>query len=220
MVIVQGTETEWGTPGLTILGNRMVSFYLVSSGHEFAAFDTGLPGPLTSRQLLKLAIDPARVTANFLTHSDQDHAGGIPHFPQAALYLGKDEEPLVTGKMARSMGRPSAPLPRSYTLLADGQELTWASLTVKAIATPGHTPGSTCYLVAGKWLFVGDAMRLEHGRAVPFKGIYSAFNMDTAGQVASLRKLAKMDELRGVELICTAHSRIAKGFEPTMQAWR
>ena len=31
---------------------------------------------------------------------------------------------------------------------------------VEAIATPGHTPGSLCYLVNGRWLFTGDTISL------------------------------------------------------------
>jgi len=41
--------------------------------------------------------------------------------------------------------------------LSDGGELAAGSLRVRALHTPGHTPGSTCLLV-GKFLFSGDTL--------------------------------------------------------------
>jgi glyoxylase-like metal-dependent hydrolase (beta-lactamase superfamily II) len=41
--------------------------------------------------------------------------------------------------------------------LADGAELEAGSLRVRAIHTPGHTPGSTCFL-AGRYLISGDTL--------------------------------------------------------------
>jgi len=41
--------------------------------------------------------------------------------------------------------------------LADGQELTVGSVAVRAIHTPGHTPGSVCFLV-GRYLIAGDTL--------------------------------------------------------------
>jgi len=53
---------------------------------------------------------------------------------------------------------------REVRPLADGTELTLggtdggAAVTVRVIATPGHTPGSACYLVDGRWLLSGDTI--------------------------------------------------------------
>jgi glyoxylase-like metal-dependent hydrolase (beta-lactamase superfamily II) len=41
--------------------------------------------------------------------------------------------------------------------LADGDEISVGSLRVRAIHTPGHTPGSTCFIAAGN-LFSGDTL--------------------------------------------------------------
>ena len=42
-------------------------------------------------------------------------------------------------------------------LIEDGQELTLGNFTIKAIHSPGHSPGSVCYLVDGK-LLSGDVL--------------------------------------------------------------
>ena len=41
--------------------------------------------------------------------------------------------------------------------LADGLELTVGNVPVRAIHTPGHTPGSVCFLV-GRYLIAGDTL--------------------------------------------------------------
>jgi glyoxylase-like metal-dependent hydrolase (beta-lactamase superfamily II) len=55
-------------------------------------------------------------------------------------------------------------LRRAVRSLADGTELRLrgndggTAVGVRVIATPGHTPGSTCYLVDGRWLLSGDTI--------------------------------------------------------------
>lgn len=74
-------------------------------------------------------------------------------------------------ELARRAGAPffvaageGIELRRDVRPLADGIELTLggraggAAVTVRVIATPGHTPGSTCYLVNGRWLLSGDTI--------------------------------------------------------------
>ena len=51
-------------------------------------------------------------------------------------------------------------------LLGDGQELPLGELRLKVLHTPGHSPGSVCYLVSGNLfsgdtLFVGDVGRSD-----------------------------------------------------------
>ena len=58
---------------------------------------------------------------------------------------------------------PGFELRRAVQPLADGTELTLGGtggvrIGVRPIATPGHTPGSTCYLVDGRWLLSGDTI--------------------------------------------------------------
>jgi hydroxyacylglutathione hydrolase len=203
-------------PDVFAIACRMVNFYLVRGPGGFLAIDSGISTPQTPLELASLAIDPAQVVAVFLTHSDSDHTGGLAHFAKARLYLGADEEPLITGKVIRfRLGRRSnRPLDRPSVLLVDGQTVEEAGLSVQAIATPGHTLGSTSYLVAGKWLFTGDTIRLSRGRAIPFLRF---INMDTATEVRSIRKLA---ELEGVELLATAHHGASRNYQAAMRAWR
>jgi len=42
--------------------------------------------------------------------------------------------------------------------ITDGTELSFGGSSIRVIATPGHTPGSTSYLVNGRWLLSGDTL--------------------------------------------------------------
>jgi len=86
-----------------------------------------------------------------------------------------------------------------------------AGIRVQAIATPGHTPGSTSFLVNDSVLFTGDTLVLQDGLVRPF---YRLFNMDTAAQRDSIRKLARLEE---VALLCNAHTGCTSKYARAMK---
>ena len=70
----------------------------------------------------------------------------------------------VRQKSEKELGLP-APAPADIRL-RDGQVLEVGNLRIKVIHTPGHTPGSVCFLAAGNLftgdpLFVGDVGRTD-----------------------------------------------------------
>ena len=50
--------------------------------------------------------------------------------------------------------------------LQDGQKLTCGGFTIQVLATPGHTPGSVCFLIGGQ-LFSGDTLFAGSVGSVP-----------------------------------------------------
>ena len=108
----------------------------------------------------------------------------------------------------------NAKIGRPYTLLADGDVVDVGGTKIRAIATPGHTPGSMSYLVDDRVLFTGDTLVLQNGRVRPF---YRLFNIDTSTQKESIRKLA---EFPNVELLCTAHTGWTMDYDQLMKPWR
>lgn len=106
-------------------------------------------------RLLKIAKDDGfKVTKILLTHNHFDHIEGVEAVVTATgaevFINANDDRPLRKGK-----GRLVA--------LTDGQEFKVGSLKVTALNTPGHTPGSTCYLVEVPHdpilhLFTGDTL--------------------------------------------------------------
>lgn len=106
-------------------------------------------------RLLKVAKeDGFRVTKIFLTHNHFDHIEGVQKVVQetgAEVCIGsEDERPVKNGA-------------GHLVTLTDGQEIKMGRLIVTALHTPGHTPGSICYLVKSpdsplEHLFTGDTL--------------------------------------------------------------
>jgi glyoxylase-like metal-dependent hydrolase (beta-lactamase superfamily II) len=192
-----------------------VNLFLVKTGPGIIAIDAGQSAQGIAEALrgAGFAIDAVRHV--FLTHSDSDHAGGLGAFGWAMVYLGAEEEPLITGQRTRFLGLTHSPrLAVPYTLLSDGQTLELYGATVRVIATPGHTPGSTSYLVDGQLLFTGDTIALRKGIARPFPAI---LDMDRPALPASLHRLAA---LPSVALLCTAHTGCTTDWAGAMAQWR
>ena len=205
-------ETKEIVRGVFSIKDANVNLYLVKSAGRYVAFDSGKDSSRVRREMGKLNIDPADVAAVFLTHADSDHTGGLPLFQNAAVYLANEEEQMVDGRKARFFVFKNK-LTRKHILLNDNETVEIDSVRVTALLTPGHTPGSMCYLVDGRWLFAGDTMRLTSGRA----GIFSrTANMDSGCQLESLKKLAG---LTGVRMIFTAHFGYSDSFEKTFEGF-
>ena len=86
------------------------------------------------------------VKAILITHGHKDHLAGLGEIIDA------------TGAPVRVHRDDAKALTISpETMIEDGENIIVGTLEIAAIHTPGHTPGSLCYLV-GKHLFSGDTL--------------------------------------------------------------
>ena len=192
-----------------------VNLFLYKKGSDCIAVDSGYGVSIIKRELLSLGINPNEISGLFLTHSDFDHANGLPVFQNAQIYLSSQEEPLITRKVSRKYGIfYNRNIDRAYKLLHDQDEITIGKIRIRAIEAPGHTPGSMVYLIEDGNLFVGDAFRLIHGKAAPNSPLYC---MDLQRQNESIRKLAMLKDIR---LVFTAHGGYSDNFSSAMADWR
>jgi glyoxylase-like metal-dependent hydrolase (beta-lactamase superfamily II) len=192
------------------------SFYLLARGGAVILIDTGFSPLLALAGLRRLGLEPRAVTHVFLTHSDGDHTGGLGLFPDAELFLSAHEQAVLDGTVLRRILflRRRNRLSRPYTALEDGAALTAGPFRVRAIWTPGHTPGSTCYLVDEEALFSGDLLVLRRGLARPGPRLLSN---DAEENLRSLHKLGR--RVPRARLLCTGHGGFSLDYRQAMAAW-
>ncbi|MBU2631104.1 MAG: MBL fold metallo-hydrolase, partial [Proteobacteria bacterium] len=183
------------------------------NGSSYIAVDAGNTADHIQHELQVLGIDPKTVTSVFLTHSDADHTGALELFYNAVIYLSKAEEQMINGQTHRFLFLKNK-FKGKYELLEDNQLLNLSGLRVKAISTPGHTPGSMCFLINDTFLFTGDSMGLKNGKTTEFNDL---FNMDTQTQKISLKKLA---DLPAAAYIFTAHYGFTVQGQDPFSTWK
>ncbi len=101
--------------------------------------------PLGSEELLA-ATQGLQISGILLTHTHSDHWAA---YEQVKAATGA---PIYCHPAERLMPTENIDLP-----LADGAANPVGGLTIQAIHTPGHTPGSTCFLVS-RHLISGDTL--------------------------------------------------------------
>ena len=203
--ILSMAPTETGQiPGTNIFAvkNRIGTAFFVKTGNGYILIDAGSDPQKFETSIKEAGIDVNEVRWIFLTHSDADHTAGLTLFPNAQIHMSEDELPLINGTVKRSFfGRNTLPSGidiGKIILLSDSRELSYNGTNVKCIKAPGHTNGSMVYLFDGKYLFTGDAFKVNKGVMV-----IHPFTMD-----ARLGKKT-MEQLKGTinscSMILTSH---------------
>ena len=153
--------------------------------------DPGAEPEAVNAFLDKKGLTPALV---LLTHGHFDHIGALDgllaRFPDLPVHVGPGDVPMI--------GHPQNAWPPDYEAvkkpaslvadLVDGATLAAGGLTMRVIATPGHTPGGACFLFADqKLLITGDTLFAGSCGRTDFPG------GDSRQLNASLRRLAALD---------------------------
>ena len=196
------------------INRKYVNFYIYKEENQTICFDTGTGCNGIKRELKKINIIPDQITHVFLTHSDKDHVDGIKLFNNAGIYMSKLELPLTEGKIKRSPFTKNIIKEKKYQTLDDGEIIKIGPIKIKAISTPGHTPGSMSYLLNDFILFVGDTIDIKKNEATT--GL-NFMNMNTELQKESIKKLSK---LKDISIVCTGHSGTSLDFDSIMKKWQ
>jgi glyoxylase-like metal-dependent hydrolase (beta-lactamase superfamily II) len=95
-----------------------------------------------------------------LTHGHPDHLAGVPAM-KAALGCTAAIHPADRWLLAEAGAFPGIPAGLPEVVCEDdlsaGQVIAWQGLEIAVLHTPGHTPGSVCFL-AGPDLLAGDTL--------------------------------------------------------------
>ena len=140
------------------VGTQGLSSLLIESDEGLILLDGGLPqsAALIDENIRNLGFDPHDIEAILLSHAHYDHAGGLAALQRlsgATVYTSlAGIEALVAGRLqsddpqyVENSSDGSFPPVKDVVAVGDGEVVTVGTVDVRAVYTPGHTPGSTTW---------------------------------------------------------------------------
>ncbi|MDR3595931.1 MBL fold metallo-hydrolase [Clostridium sp.] len=197
-----------------------VNCYLVEESDSLTLIDAALS--YSYKKIIKMADKIGKpITRIVLTHVHDDHVGALDALkellPNVIVYVSKRDSRLMSGDVSLDKGEPDMPIKgsipkklktRADVLVNDGDKI--GSLI--AISTPGHTPGSFCYLdTRNKAVIVGDTMQTRGGTAVggQVRPTFPFPAMATWNKEMTLKSVKKLMEYEPT-LLAAGHGNMIK----------
>lgn len=195
--------------GLYLFGHlEPAAVYVIETDEGLVMVDTGLEAEYgkIAQAMTRLGLDLMQLKMILLTHVHGDHTMGAERLRQetgARVYIGREDAPPLRDGGPRDAIFSTFDMPgvtahptQVDSELVDGQMLTLGNTRIKAIATPGHTLGSLCYLVEHRGMRIlctGDTvMSLADGLGTYSTYLPPRFRGDVAAYLGSLKKLRAM----------------------------
>jgi len=144
--MMPGIETVQGE-----ISGYAVKGYIVHDGGEAILVDTAYNAEMMIEILQSRRL---RLVGICLTHGHADHAEGIQQLVTrwpVPVYLGAEDLTLLHWM----------PSEKQFAPPDHGRSIAVGRLSIRCLATPGHTPGGICYRVEMPWgpvSFVGDTL--------------------------------------------------------------
>lgn len=211
--------------GVHLLGGLAPSVaYVVETSDGLVLVDSGLETDCQSlmQQMKFLKLNPIRLKKILLTHAHGDHILG-------AMYLRRLTGALVHAGQADSdilrAGGPPEALFSIYDMsdiqthttevdveLVGGETIHCGDVQFQVIGTPGHTPGSLCFLIerdGRRILFSGDTIQSIRGDLGTYGTYFSPrYRSNAADYLATLKKLL---ELPAPDILLPGHPQVGEG---------
>lgn len=186
------------------------SVYLWDTGDGLLLVDPSYTRfqPQIEIQIRQLGYELSDVRWVLLTHMHWDHSQSAAQWESrgAPVYIHEVDRGYVTGEL--DLGTQSLPVdpvrnPVTYT---DGETLAFGGLSLQAIHTPGHTPGSTCFSFewAGTSGLISGDIALHFGRHAWMGAGYCDWDQ----YLASLWKLHRRPEAAGWKVMLPGHGTV------------
>lgn len=205
-------------PGLQQLRALASRVTVVTTDESALVIDAGAKGSvgIVLWGLESLGVKPEQVAVIAITHHHPDHTGGLARLSRATgarIAAHRLDAGVIDGTEPRPdpyrnefVAGVTRPIVRALysdgvevdTPLEDGDVLPFEE-EVRAVHTPGHTPGSTCYYIPEKGaVIVGDALQRRFGKLGPAAERVTADNRMAR---ESLSRLLPLD----FHTICFSH---------------
>jgi hydroxyacylglutathione hydrolase len=161
---------------ITVGPFEMNSYVLVSDdGKECIVID---PGAEINKIVHYIETNKLKPVYIFATHAHIDHVGFASDMQkklQVPFYMGEADLPLLDSLKGQAamfnIQVAEKPVPDSY--FTDGRIIKFAGREIKALHTPGHSPGSFSFYIDG-CIFAGDVLFYGSiGRTDLYKGDYN-----------------------------------------------
>lgn len=162
---------------MNIVSHCVVNDYRSSNTYILEAGKTEVvivdPGGIDSKQLeLWLELNKKIPRNILLTHEHPDHCMGVNKlrvaFNSNIICSEKCAKNIQSAKLNYSLYSheiEAFAISGNFKVLTDFQKIKVGNLRISLIETPGHSPGSACFLIDEKFLFSGDT--LLNGSSIP-----------------------------------------------------
>lgn len=205
----RGLLSAMGTPGFVkptmvfdgvyFVGQNWVSSWAIDTGEGLVLIDALDNAEQVERIIVPglqaFGYEPKDVKAVFITHEHFDHFGGV-RWLQDTYQIPAYASEIAWDNMAHYEIDGG---PRRDQVIVDGEEFKLGNLTIRFIATPGHSPGCTSFMFN-----VRDGEKEYMAALNGGAGINSNVTQ-RADQVLSNYKLAKVIEDNNVAVMLANH---------------
>ena len=188
-----------------VLGPIANNVYAISDEAGMVLVD-----PSCEAQRILAFLDGRVPDAIFVTHAHYDHIGALAEIRRATgapVFASADEEPLVSGKRPVWGGHNAIePCPVDH-VVHDDELLSVGTMTWRAMITPGHSRGSTCFLIdaAHAQGAQESTMPILVSGDTLFEGNIGRTDFDGGDFQAMRRSLARLATLQDDTLVLPGH---------------
>ena len=139
---------------LYFVGTKFVSSHVIDTGDGLILLDSNFPQCtyLVTEGMRKVGLNPMDIKYILHSHGHYDHIGGTKALVQltgAKTIIGKSDVPFVNGTVdltwAKELGFEFKESFEPDIVLNDGDKFELGKTKIRAVSTPGHTPGTMSY---------------------------------------------------------------------------